>query len=487
MAVAAMTTLAITTPAISTPATPTPATTTPGITTPATTAPATTTRAGPAGTRHHLAPDPALPARDDLLDPALVADLLSASLGDGRRLDVSGAELVRVKYRIGESLRVLYRLNVSGRAHLVTGRMFTGGRSADAHRKAVRDALSSDGAPSNGLRSTVLDQGRDTVWWSFPNDRRLVGLDAVLDPARLPAMLRDAAGEWSTSAVVQYVPERSVTLRALDPADQTLAYVKCYAPRTQDVVRLAARYDFLASRLRTADPTLRSPRALAHACDRHLLLLEPMPGQSWLELDPSSAVDALRHLGRAIAVVHATPLGGNTATEVRRFGRLDLAHVTRAGELISQARPELAAATRTLTTRLASDPPALQEQVLLHGDCHPGNVLVTGDRLSLIDLDQAGTGPAAADIGSLLARLNHGSILRERDPATATLMTSTFLEGYAQVRALPDDRTLRWYAAAALLAERGIRAVNRIRPSALSRLDRVVGAGHALLDGRSGL
>jgi Ser/Thr protein kinase RdoA (MazF antagonist) len=447
----------------------------------------TTDQKVPAGlvdTRRCLAPDPALPGRDDLLDPALVADLLSKCLVD-ERLDVTRAELVWAKYRIGESLRVLYRLDVAGRTQLVTGRMFSSGRGAEAHRKALREALPSYGPASSTLRPMVLDQGRDTLWWSFPNDRRLVGLGAVLDPARLPATLRDAPGEWSASAVVQYIPERSVTLRALDPGGRTLAFVKCYAPHTQDVAQLAARYDFIASRLRTADPALRSPRALAHSCDRHLLLLEPMPGRSWQDLDPPGGEDALRRLGRAIAFVHAIPLDGPVPA-MRRFGRFDLGRVTHAGELISQARPELAAVAKTLVDRLASEPPALQEQVLLHGDCHPGNVLVTGDQLSLIDLDQAGTGPAAADISSLLARLNYGSVLREGDPATATAMTNAFLEGYAQVRALPDDRTLRWYAAAALLAERGMRAVNRVRPGALSRLEGVLGAGLDLLDGRSG-
>jgi len=449
------------------------------------TTPAITTSGGPAGTRQNLAPDPALPARDDLLDSALVADLLSRSLGDGR-LEVTGAELVRVKYRVGQSLRVLYRLDVAGRSHLVSGRMFRHGRSAEAHRQAVQNALPSDGPWSNGLRSTALDQSRDTVWWSFPNDRRIVGLDLVLDPARLPVTLRDKVGQWSTSAVVQYAPERCVTMRALDPADQTLAFVKCYAPDTQDLAKLAARYDFVASQLQTADPTLRSPRPLGCSGDRHLLLLEPMPGQSWLDLDRAGAIDALRRLGRAIAVVHEAPLGDSSAIGVGHFKRLDLERVTRSGEFISQARPDVADAARTLVSRLTLSPPALQEQVLLHGDCHPGNILVAGDQLSLIDLDQGGVGPAAADVGSLLARLNYGSVLRERDPATATGMTNAFLEGYAQVRALPDDSTLRWYTAAALLVERGVRAVNRIRASGLSKLERVIGNGHDLLDGRTG-
>jgi Ser/Thr protein kinase RdoA (MazF antagonist) len=447
------------------------------------TAHAMTTNSKTAGARHGLAPDPALPARDELLDPPLVADLLSAFLGAGR-LDVRGAELVRVKYRIGEGLRVLYRLDVAGHAHLVSGRMFTGGQSAAAYRQESRDTLPSNGQPLKGLRATALDRGRDTVWWTFPNDRRLVGLDAVLDPVRLPSALRDAVGDWSRSAVVEYAPERSVTLKALDPGGRTLAFVKCYAPHTLDVAQLAAQYDLLASRLRTADPSLRSPRVLAHSADRRLLLLEPMPGRSWLSLGRSSAVDALRRLGRAIAVVHATPLG-SCAAGAPRFARLDLEHLTQAGEVISQARPDVAAAARTLADRLVSDPPEPTEQVLLHGDCHPGNVLVVGDHVSLLDLDQAGTGPAAADIGNLLARLSYGAVLGESDAATTTLMARAFLDGYAQVRALPSPRTLRWYAAAALLAERGLRAVNRVRPEALARLEDLVGTGHDLLDGRS--
>jgi aminoglycoside phosphotransferase len=457
------------------------------------------TTQGPAtGTRqmsHCLAPDPALPARDELLDPRLVADLLPALLASASagasagaaagaaagagRPDIRGAELIRVKYRIGESLRVLYSVNVAGRSQLVTGRMFTGGQSAAVHRKAARATL-----PSGGLHATALDVDRDTVWWSFPNDRRLVGLDDVMSPTRLPSSLRDGVGDWTASEVVQYAPERSVTLKALDPAGQILAFVKCYAPDTQDVAGLAARYDFFAARLRTADDSLRSPRALAYDVDRGLLLLQPMPGQSWLDCDRSSAVDALRSLGRAIAVVHATPLGGRITTGVRRFGRLDLARIVRAGELISEALPDVAAATGKLTHRLAEDPPQTQAPVLLHGDCHPGNVLVARHQVSLIDIDQAGTGPAAADIGSLLARLAYGAVLGETDLPTAALMANAFLEGYAQVRALPDNRSLDWYAAAALLTERSLRAVNRIRPEALVKLPELIGAAHDLLDRR---
>src|SRR6185295_10975901 len=103
------------------------------------------------------------------------------------------------------------------------------------------------------------------------------------------------------------------------------------------------------------DPALRSPRALAHSSDRRMLVLEPLPGRSWLDLDRSRAIEALRHLGRAIAVVHATPLVGEVGMGMRRFGRLDLARVTRAGEIVGQARPDIADSAWSLTSRLVVD------------------------------------------------------------------------------------------------------------------------------------
>ena len=112
------------------------------------------------------------------------------------------------------------------------------------------------------------------------------------------------ARSWSTPPSGRSPCRRSIR------AGQTLAFVKCYAPRhpRRRAAGGAIRPRRLP-RLRTADPTLRSPRTLAHSCDRHLLLLEPMPGRSWLDLDHASAIDALRRLGRAIAVVHASPPG----------------------------------------------------------------------------------------------------------------------------------------------------------------------------------
>ncbi len=119
---------------------------------------------------------------------------------------------------------------------------------------------------------------------------------------------------------------------------------------------------------------------------------------------------------------------------------------------------------------------------MLHGDCHPKNALVDGKQIGLVDLDQAGTGPAAADLGSLLARLHVDELVG--GPSAAPLAAAVSA-GYAGVRPLPGDRSLQWHTAAALLAEQAMRAVNRVRLPVLDRLDALLDRTVAVLDGRS--
>jgi Ser/Thr protein kinase RdoA (MazF antagonist) len=425
-----------------------------------------------------LATDPALGSRDVLLDPDAVATLLAGSIGSDGQVDITSCELLRVKYRIGESLRVLYRISVDGRQQLVAGRAFRGGDAVAAHAKAARDAVD-----TRTLRPVVLHAELDTVWWTFPNDRRLRTLDALVHPPRELPDFAAAADGWTSSEVAQYAPERSVTLQALDAREKVLAYVKAYAPATLAVDELAARYDIVAERLGRQDSSLRSPRSIGHSARRNVLLLEAMPGASWLGLEPTAARDALHRLGRCIATLHTVPADDLRRGGIRRFARLDLTRLGHAARLIAQARPDVADSAIRLAVDLESTQCPPEQHVPLHGDCHPGNLLVGEASVALIDLDQAGTGPAAADLGSLIARLHYGTIVGERDADTTADLASAFLDGYSQVRPMPGRASLRWHTAAALLGERALRAVNRAREPALAHLDELLSLGNAVLMG----
>jgi aminoglycoside phosphotransferase (APT) family kinase protein len=410
------------------------------------------TAAGTIGVRHGFAPDPALPARDLLLDPDAAREHLGGLLG--RVLD--DCELVRAKYRIGESLRVTYRVGLDGVTGLRTVRAFRDGGSAAAYRKAAGDGV-------------LHDPALDAVWWDFPADRRLSGLAGLITPA--PELAALAPG-WVGSELVEYSPERAATFRAVDAAGTAVGFAKAYAPGTVDVAERAERYARIAGVL--TGPAMSSPLPLGCSPGRGVLVMQPMPGVQWGELDGAELAGAVRRLGVAIATLHDS--GERATAGLPRFGRLDVRRVVHSAHLVALARPDVSRAALRLADRLADGPPPGGAAVALHGDCHPKNALVAGDAIALIDLDQAGTGPAAADIGSLLGRLH-------QDGDTGALRAA-FLSGYRTVRALPPERSLRWHTAAALVAERAVRAVNRVHLPTLDRLGDLLGtADDVLLNG----
>lgn len=60
------------------------------------------------------------------------------------------------------------------------------------------------------------------------------------------------------------------------------------------------------------------------------------------------------------------------------------------------------------------------EALRIHGDCHPSNILIRGDRMHIVDLDDARTGPAVQDLWMFLSGDRHDQ----------TRALSEFLEGY---------------------------------------------------------
>jgi Ser/Thr protein kinase RdoA (MazF antagonist) len=420
-----------------------------------------------------LAPDHELPGRDLLLDPVAVAARLPGLLGADGPLELDDCTLVRVKYRVGESLRAVYRLGIGGRDHLVTARLFPPGRDRTAYERAT-----ASGPPASGpLRAVVRDADLGAVWWSFPRDRKLGDLGWLTAPDR--ALGQDMGlPAWRRTDVVQYVPERSVTVRALDGRGATLAYAKAYGPHVVRPSVVAGRHQRLARELRRTPDPVSAPDCLAWSDARGLLLMEAMPGRHWNELAGDDLERALRDLGVAVAHVHDSP----PAYGLPAFGRLRPDRVEHSAGIVGRARPDVAQHAQDLARRLREAAPAPAPDVVLHGDCHPGNALLEGGSVALVDLDQMGHGPAAADLGSLLARLRYAATIGEIDAADAAVLEVRFLGGYAERRPLPDLTTLAWHTAAALLAERALRAVNRVNGAALARLDELMVAADKALD-----
>jgi Ser/Thr protein kinase RdoA (MazF antagonist) len=140
-----------------------------------------------------------------------------------------------------------------------------------------------------------------------------------------------------------------------------------------------------------------------------------------------------------------------------------------AAELIASVRADVAASARALAREI-SERLDDHDSVCLHGDVNFRNALLENGRVVLIDLDQASAGPAAAELGSVLASLRYAAAIGLIRSAAVPDLGSALLSGYSELRTLPAAPALRAHTAAALLAERCLRVVTRVRPEGLRRL-----------------
>jgi aminoglycoside phosphotransferase (APT) family kinase protein len=420
-----------------------------------------------------LAPDPAVPARDVLLDAEQMVDRLAYLMGADGPAEIDRYERGRVKYRVGDSLRLVHELEIAGAPWLVASRTFRDGRSQGVYERAL------EGARAAGpLVAVAHDPELETVFWTFPNDRKIATL-----PALMPAtdtVSRLLGRPIARTLLAAYAPEKSATAACFDElAGRPVAYAKVFA----DAGELAASHRAHAAvfdALGTGHSALRVPAVLAASEEDRMLVVEAVEGRRIDTLRGPEHIEAMRRFGAALATLHSLP----APVALPRFERLDPARQAPAAELIGRARPDVAAAAARLAGELAGDPPAPGEQVCLHGDVHLKNGLLQGRRVALIDLDQVGLGPAAADLGSAMAGLRYHALVADEGARGARLQ-SALLDGYATLRELPDAETLRWHVAAALLSERALRAVNRIRPDGLAHLGAVLADARATLRGES--
>jgi aminoglycoside phosphotransferase len=405
-----------------------------------------------------LDPDPAVPQRDLLLDPDAVADRLSRVLGRSGRLRIDDCRQLRVKYRIGARLRVVHRIGLGDASVDVAASTF---RTLERSERACAEAPAID---VDRVRGVAHDPELTTVFWTFPNDRKLEHLPELVAPAPELAQLEPG---WTRSALTGYAPEKAATVACVDDRGRTVAYAKTYAGGEGE--RAHRVHEALFRALGPDDPLLRVPRARAYSGRHRTLLVEAVAGA------PVPAADdpriGYRRLGRALARLHDL-----TPPDDFRFRRADPDRLEAAANLIAAVRGDVASAARRLAREVAPrlDPDA--DLACLHGDVNFRNALLQNGRVALIDLDQVARGPAAAELGSVLASLRYAGAVGLLRPMLVPELRGELLAGYAELRTLPKAAALRAYTAAALLGERSLRVVTRVRPEGLKRLPALLAA-----------
>ena len=398
-----------------------------------------------------LAPDAAIPRRDAVLHPQSFADALAEYLGRiGRPVQVTAGRRLRARYHVGRSLRVLHEVDVDEKRFLVAARTFPRD-PVDIARKA-RDLA----VPTRALPPVIPLLELGAVAWVYPNDRKLKGLAELA--TTIAALIERDRVELE---LVSWAPERSVTVRCETPH----AYAKAYAEPT--AAREHRFHEELGARLGASDEVT-IPRVLASGAD--VLVVEAGAGRSLATADSSDAVRAYARYGRALARLHSLA----PPPDAESFERFEPVRLGAAAALIGRARPDAGDAATTLARELAERRPERATRACLHGDAHPKNVLDDGARITLIDLEQVSAGAAVAEIGSVLAVLGYRALTGRLDEETAERCRNAFLEAYGDEGPLARAPAIAWHTAAALLTERALRAITRVRDDGLHCLPAVL-------------
>lgn len=166
-----------------------------------------------------------------------------------------------------------------------------------------------------------------------------------------------------------------------------------------------------------------------------LMLMPKLPGALVMS-EGFDTEDALTRTGRALAKIHLS------GVEVRQhWGMEDEAKVL--GDALAKAsslRPanarELARISARANNALAATAPV--QPVLIHRDFYQEQVLVTENKISLLDFDLASMGDPAVDLGNFIAHLRELSLRKYDDSAFFYQQEQWFLSGYAQVNPTPD-------------------------------------------------
>lgn len=421
--------------------------------------------------RRTVAPHPPLPPADARwLEPLFDAEgLLGALRPHAERKGVTdlACRLRHIRYRPANSGVFLYEVEgrrrgapVSTLVHAVS--------APPARRPAASPGLAGELFLDAPL---VLEDGAMVVR-EYPDDAGIRGLERLQEPAKFAAEL--AAG--------------------LDPASRPVreAGVSIQVVRYKPGVRLVLRCDvnWRARDGRTREETcyVRFDAAATAAAGLELATrLQaqlPADGSVVLPTEAFRAADGLfsvagRRRGDLLALRMKTPAARagslGAARTLARFHGLDDAAVPRRtsadarAELLRRIRP-----ARGYAPALAREIHHLHAAIeglrdgtppgpegLVHGDFHPGQVLVDGDRIVLLDLERVHRGETASDLGSWAAQLDllavRGKISDAERPA------ALFLDAYAAAGgALPDPARLRFWTAAALL-ELALREMRRLK------------------------
>jgi hypothetical protein len=433
-----------------------------------------------------LPADPLLPQLATALDGAAMRRQFDELL---RRhgCDVLECRVDRIKYRPRRSCTVGYTLKLrcpfsdglrdadGDIEQRVGARFCSGGAAAGRYARAQQQPQSRPGLAPALAHLPALD----CFAWFVPNDPKLAALRWLADDARLARTLPGAGDAPLHAALVQYVPEERACARVTlgEGSDARTLYVK--ADHDGRGARTHALMRALSASRAQHDGRLATPNSLGFQPQTGLHFQQAVAGVPLLDLAPLPSAPQAARLGALLAALHATPVALPGSVAPAELG----AHALAVAGLLRDHDPALAPALALLLRELAGlgNDLAQSPAATLHGDLHARNVLVDGDRWTLIDWDSAQRGPALLELGSVCADLMYRALLLARPAAAAFAPIEALLDAYRSgAGAAATEPALARATAFCLLTQRAYRCLANLKPGRLALLPELVSLAAAV-------
>lgn len=195
-----------------------------------------------------------------------------------------------------------------------------------------------------------------------------------------------------------------------EPAAAPALFLKLYASGRAPTV---ARRTAACGDLRACGPQVDLPPVLAAWESGGLVVIGGLGGLPFAQALARGQRGLARRLAQGLSHLHALeaqdlPLEHRSAFALHDAAR-ELAPLARRLAALAEARPALAPAAeqaeRRVTRALGATEAIPWRRRLLHRDLHPEQVLVQGERLAILDWDDAALGEPAVDLANFAAHL----------------------------------------------------------------------------------
>jgi ATP-binding cassette, subfamily B, bacterial len=391
------------------------------------------------------AADPAFPQLERLLDRDVMRGVLARSLPEGTAL--GPLAIGRVIYKPGDTLAVHYASAVDGIRHDAVATCIAGvDLAARARMPRYRALARRANGRSPAVAAISYDEEAGALVSWLPFDPRLPAL--AEDGTELARRLGAGVALPDAPALIGYKPRSRAVLRGDGHV------LKAYGAARSFAAALTG--------LTTALP-VRTAAFAGTIPELRLTAQRSLEGER-----PDSAEDVAARAGSIAATLQRAPQPSLPVAMPER--QLDAA--IRKAELIEAVLPEQGPRLEALVSRLAGALPVPAEPVPAHGDFHADQLLLEGDRIAVIDLDQLCLADPALDLATYAADVVRG---RAADLEAVQRVMERLLDGYGGRPAALD-----WHLATAILG-RAAHPFQRQVPGWPERVDAMVAAAEASL------